>query len=106
MSEQQVWVAYVTASQQFHIAVPFTEGMSAFDAIRLSGISDQVELPETLSLGIFGIKIDSAAHLLQAGDRVELYRQLTVNPKDIRRLRAQKNPVGRYQRSNRLRHLL
>ncbi len=40
---------------------------------------------------------------LQAGDRVEIYRALTINPKDIRRKRAEKNPVGRYARGNRLR---
>ncbi len=39
---------------------------------------------------------------LQAGDRVEIYRALTINPKDIRRKRAAKNPVGRYAKSNRL----
>lgn len=106
MSGQQVWVAYATATQQFHITVPFTEGMSAADAIRLSGLAEQVQLPAVLSLGIFGVKIESDAHLLQAGDRLEIYRPLTVNPKDIRRLRAQKNPVGRYKRSHRLRQLM
>ena len=39
---QQVWVAYATADQQFHISVPFSEGMTAQDAIQLSGIGSQV----------------------------------------------------------------
>ena len=37
------------------------------------------------------------------GDRVEIYRPLTINPKDIRRKRAAKNPVGRFIKGNRFR---
>jgi uncharacterized protein len=36
---------------------------------------------------------------------VEIYRPLTINPKDIRRKRAEKNPVGRYARGNLLKKL-
>ena len=61
-------------------------------------------LPEPLMLGIFGVRVEPQ-HVLQAGDRVEIYRALTINPKDIRRKRAAKNPVGRYAKSNRLRQL-
>ena len=34
---------------------------------------------------------------------VEIYRSLTINPKDIRRKRAAKNPVGRFAKGNRFR---
>ena len=99
---QQVWVAYVTADQQFHISVPFSEGMTAQDAIQLSGIGSQVELPEPLQLGIFGVRLKDFQQVLQVGDRVEIYRSLSINPKDIRRIRAQNNPVGRFAKGNRL----
>ena len=99
---QQVWVAYATADQQFHISVPFSEGMTAQDAIQLSGIGSQVELPEPLQLGIFGVRLKDPQQVLQAGDRVEIYRSLSINPKDIRRIRAQNNPVGRFAKGNRL----
>ena len=79
---QQVWVAYATADQQFHISVPFSEGMTAQDAIQLSGIGSQVELPEPLQLGIFGVRLKDLQQVLQAGDRVEIYRTLSINPKD------------------------
>ncbi|WP_088752900.1 RnfH family protein [Acinetobacter baumannii] len=53
-----------------------------------------------VQVGIFGIKVETDA-VLHAGDRVEVYRPLTINPKDIRRKRAAKNPVGRYIKGNR-----
>ena len=99
---QQVWVAYATADQQFHISVPFSEGMTALDAIQLSDIRSKVSLPEVLQLGIFGVRLKDPTQLLQAGDRVEIYRSLSINPKDIRRIRAQNNPVGRFAKGNRL----
>lgn len=101
MTEAMIWVAYATPEQQFHIAVPFQPGMTALDAIEQSGIHTQLELPEPLSLGLFGVKLQDYTQLLAAGDRVEIYRALTINPKDIRRKRAEKNPVGRYAKGNR-----
>lgn len=100
----QVWVAYATPEQQWHIAVAFQQGMTVADAIQQSGIATQTTLAEPLSVGIFGVRVE-LQHQLQAGDRVEIYRALTINPKDIRRKRAAKNPVGRYAKSNRLRQL-
>lgn len=99
---KQVWVAYTTSEQQFHLRVTFSEGMTAQQAIDASGLAEQVCLPEVLHLGIFGSKIE-AETVLQAGDRVEIYRPLTINPKDIRRKRAEKNPVGRFIKGNRFR---
>lgn len=102
----KIWVAYATEKQQFHIELQFSPGMSVADAIAQSGLAKQVELPENFSFGIFGVKIKDQAHLLEAGDRVEIYRALTINPKDIRRNRAKANPVGRYCRGNRYQQLL
>jgi hypothetical protein len=106
MSKQsQVWVAYAAQNQQFHISLPFQEGMTALEAVELSGIRRQIDLPETLLLGIFGIRLQNLQQKLQAGDRVEIYRALTINPKEIRRKRAAENPVGRYCRGNRFKQL-
>ena len=101
MTEAMIWVAYATLEQQFHIAVPFQPDMTALDAIEQSGIRAHVELPEPRSLGIFGVKLLDHTQPMAAGDRVEIYRALTINPKDIRRKRAEKNPVGRYAKGNR-----
>ncbi|WP_130802245.1 RnfH family protein [Acinetobacter ihumii] len=100
MSQAQVWVAYATPDQQFLIAIPFIEGMTAAEAIDQSHIRQQIKIEEPMQLGIFGVKIDRDK-VLKAGDRVEIYRPLTIHPQDIRRKRAQKNPVGRFQRGNR-----
>lgn len=101
----QVWVAYALPERQFLIGVAFREGMTAREAIEKSGLAQQVELPAELQLGIFGIKIADQNQCLTAGDRVEIYRPLIINPKDIRRKRAEKNPVGRYSKSDRLKRL-
>lgn len=106
MSEiPQVWVAYATQDQQFHIAVPFQPGMTALEAIDKSAIRAKIDLPEPLLLGIFGVRLQDQHQILQAGDRVEIYRALTINPKDIRRKRAAENPVGLYCRGNRFKQL-
>lgn len=102
---QDVWVAYATQSRQFNIHVDFTEGMTALDAIDKSGIRQQVDLPEVLLLGIFGIRLKDEFQVLNMGDRVEIYRALTINPKDIRRKRAENNPTSRYCQSNRFKQL-
>lgn len=102
----QVWVAYASPSQQFYIAVPYREGMTVLDAIEESQIASLTTLPEPLALGIFGVKVEQPQQLLQAGERVEIYRALTINPLDIRRKRAKKNPVGRFGKSNRAKNLL
>lgn len=97
---QQVWVAYATTQQQYYLSVEFQSGMTVQDAIQRSGLLAQVSLPKPLQLGIFGIKV-GLEHVLHEGDRVEVYRPLTINPKDIRRNRAESHPVGRYHKGNR-----
>lgn len=100
MSGGKVWVAYAALDAQFHIAVDFVEGMTAEQAILASQLAKHTQLPEPLQIGIFGQKVD-LNYVLQSGDRVEIYRALTINPKDIRRKRAAQNPVGIYGRGNR-----
>ena len=93
-------MAYAALDAQFHIAVDFVEGMTAEQAILASQLAKHTQLPEPLQIGIFGQKVD-LNYVLQFGDRVEIYRALTINPKDIRRKRAAQNPVGIYGRGNR-----
>ena len=100
-----VWVAYAGVDVQLNIAVEFFEGMCVEDAIQQSGIEQQVDLAKPLSVGIFGLKIEDLSHRLEVGDRVEIYRPLIINPKDIRRNRAKANPSSRYCRSNRFNQL-
>lgn len=101
MCKDQVWVAYATPDAQFYLNVDFHVGMTLGEAIEQSGLRSMTTLPEVLSYGIFSVKVHDLDHVLQPGDRVELYRPLTINPKEIRRKRAAANPVGRYCRGNR-----
>lgn len=50
----------------------------------------QLNLAE-MPVGIFGKLIsDRRNHLLQGGERIEIYRPLLADPKEVRRLRAAK----------------
>lgn len=100
MMQNVIWLAYITAEQQFYYELPFQDKMTVLEAIEQSQIAQQVTLPEPLQVGIFGVKT-SLDQTLQVGDRVEIYRPLSVNPKDIRRKRAQNHPVGRFAKGNR-----
>ncbi|MDO4223438.1 MAG: RnfH family protein [Acinetobacter sp.] len=109
---KQIWLAYANEQQQWLIALAFSEGMTVQMAIEQSGIVQQAQLDLPLSemhIGIFGVKVADLQQQVQAGDRIEIYRPLKINPKDIRRNRAEKNPTSRYlvkqrARGNRFKH--
>lgn len=98
--DAKIWLAYASATEQFHLSLAFEQGMTVQDALDRSDLLQQTTLPEPLQVGIFGVRVE-LDHILEAGDRVEIYRALTINPKDIRRKRAQKHPVGILTKSNR-----
>jgi len=70
---------------QAHCVLPI--GSSVNDALNASGIFKQ--FPETIDLpvGIFAKKVTPET-ILREGDRVEIYRPLTNDPKEKRRIRA------------------
>lgn len=103
--QAKVWVAYASVEAQFHIELAYEAGMCIMDAIEKSGIQTLTTLPDPLTVGIFGVKATDLMQPLQSGDRVEIYRALTINPQDIRRKRAKANPTSRYCRSNRFKQL-
>ena len=101
MSTQDIWVVYCAENQQFSIRFAFQENLTAMQAIQISGLLEQTDLPEPLHMGVFSLKIDNPEeYIVQAGDRLEIYRPLKMNPKEVRRLRAKRNPVGQYMRGN------
>ena len=96
MTEQpmiEVEVAYALPHKQKIYAVLVPEGTSALAAARQTTVEQDfpgVDLGSA-KMGIFGQSIKSPAeHLLQAGDRVEIYRPLIADPKEVRRKRAAK----------------
>ena len=88
-----VEVAYATPERQTIIPLKVVEGATVFEAVELSGIAeqfDQIDL-ENDKMGIFGKAVrDPKKEALKAGDRVEIYRPLLVDPKASRAKRAEK----------------
>ena len=85
----QVEVVYALPDQQTVIAVELAEEAIAIEAVEKSGILDLHEelKDKELALGIFS---KSCAHdyQLKQGERVEIYRPLLADPKEIRKRRA------------------
>ena len=92
-----VEVVYALPGRQRVVAVDFTEGMTAMQAIERAGIlRDCPELAGCrLDLGIFG-RVVPAGQPLRSGDRVEIYRPLRADPRETRRrLAASGRTMGR-----------
>ena len=86
-----VEVAYATPQRQALIRIEAPPGCTLRQAIERSGIlRDFPEISlEQCKVGVFGHprQLDD---LVEAGDRVEIYRDLTADPKQARRLRAKR----------------
>lgn len=84
-----VEVAYAKPEEQLILRLEVPEGTTAQQAIELSGIAQR--FPEIdmdhVKLGIFG-KLKKPEQLLTSGDRVEIYRKLIADPKEVRKQRA------------------
>ena len=90
MSEQiMIEVSYALPDKQIIIPVLVTEGISVKEAIELSGILTKFEGIDLSSnlVGIFG-KLTTLDKTLRDHDRIEIYRPLSADPKEIRRKRA------------------
>ena len=70
-------------------SIDIAAGSTVAEAITKSGLPDLFEGFELdlNRVGIFGHKV-SADQLLHDGDRVEIYRPLVADPKEVRRQRA------------------
>jgi len=64
--------------------VELAAGSTVVDAVSASGLAEAGAAPR---FGIYG-KVVSAGTVVRDGDRVELYRPLVADPKELRRLRA------------------
>ncbi|UZJ43014.1 RnfH family protein [Marinimicrobium sp. C6131] len=93
-----VEVAYARPDQQKIIELLVEPGTTAYQAAERSGIVKvfpEIDL-ESAKMGIFGQALGTKGlkppreHELQPGDRVEIYRPLISDPKEVRRKRAQK----------------
>jgi len=86
----KVEVAYALAEQQKIITLEVSESCSIKDAIEASGILNaflEIDINKQ-KVGIFG-QIFPMTKILQANDRVEIYRHLIIDPMVARRNRAE-----------------
>lgn len=84
-------VAYATPESQKIIELEVEPGISILDAAAQSEIGQyfpDIDL-EQADLGVFGKAVPSD-YVLVDGDRIEIYRPLIADPKEVRRQRAAK----------------
>ena len=84
-----VEVAYALAEKQSLISLEVEEGTTLKDAIEASGILEkynEIDLTKQ-QVGIFS-KFASLDTVLREKDRVEIYRPLVADPKEVRKERA------------------
>jgi putative ubiquitin-RnfH superfamily antitoxin RatB of RatAB toxin-antitoxin module len=85
-------IVYAMPQQQTLLRIEVDAGCSVETAIYASNIlatHPDIDLG-VQKVGIFS-KICDLGTTLKAGDRVEIYRPLTIDPKEARRLRAKKH---------------
>ncbi len=84
-----VGVAYANLAKQLWLNVEVPEGATVQQTIERSGILKEfvdIDL-ETQKIGIFG-KLAKLDDPVKDGDRVEIYRPITADPKAAKRKRA------------------
>ena len=84
-------VAYAKPHRQKILRTEVKLGETIEAAIRRSGILEmfpEIDL-KTQKVGIFG-KVKKLSDRVKEGDRVEIYRELTIDPKEARRVKAKR----------------
>jgi len=85
----QVEVVYALPELQVLLTVDVEDGTTARQAIERSGILDrfpEIDLAKN-KVGIFG-KLTKLDEAVRARDRIEIYRPLIADPKEVRKQRA------------------
>lgn len=86
-------VSYALPNKQQIIALQVAEGCSLFEAAQQSGIDKQFEGLDLASakMGLFGkVVAKPKEQAVEEGDRIEIYRPLIADPKEVRKTRAAK----------------
>ncbi|MGK0442235.1 MAG: putative ubiquitin-RnfH superfamily antitoxin RatB of RatAB toxin-antitoxin module [Pseudohongiellaceae bacterium] len=96
MTEQNtilIEVAYALPNEQKILSLRVVGGTTVFDGVMQSGMDNLfpgLELVEA-KLGIFGKAVAKPQQqVLREGDRIEIYRPLMADPKEVRKARAAK----------------
>ncbi|MHC8301849.1 RnfH family protein [Pseudomonas sp. ZS1P83] len=88
-----VEVVYAAIDRQVLQSLTVPAGTTVRAALLMSGVGEafaELDLADC-PVGIFGkVVADPDSRPVQAGDRIEIYRPLLADPKEVRRLRAAK----------------
>jgi len=82
-------VVYALPQRQERVLLDLPPGSTALDAIQASGLLRHLSQGEFGRIGVWGRPVTPETRLRDR-DRVEIYRPLTADPKEIRRIRAAK----------------
>lgn len=72
-----------------HLHLQMGEGATVQDVLDSSNLANTHPETQNLSVGIFSKKVECNTKV-KAGDRIEVYRPLLIDPMEKRRLRAKK----------------
>ncbi len=83
-------IAYATPDKQMILECRVEPGTSPRDAVINSAIDEYFPeiAKDSCDIGIFG-KVIRPDHSLENGDRIEIYRPLIADPKEVRKKRAE-----------------
>jgi putative ubiquitin-RnfH superfamily antitoxin RatB of RatAB toxin-antitoxin module len=85
-SQSVVTVVCAFPNEQSIVELDFEEGLTAQHAVERSGLIERYgsRLDQDLVLGVWGVEVERE-FALKPGDRVEISRPLTVDPRVMRR---------------------
>ena len=87
----EIEVVYALPNRQILLSLPVPAGSTIEESIKLSGIT--THFPEIIvseaKVGIFS-RPEKLTSVVKAGERIEIYRPLIADPKEMRKLRAAK----------------
>lgn len=89
-------VVYARPDKQMLLSVEVPLGTTISQAIELSGMLThfpEINL-EHQKVGVFSKKRE-LSDVIHAGERIEIYRPLTIDPKDARRAKAKTKAAGK-----------
>jgi len=93
----QVEVAYALPDKQRIVKLDVPSGTTALQAVSMSQLDEVFEelvVGPDIKLGVWG-KAVTGDRVLAMGERVEIYRPLLVDPKEVRKARAARAKAAR-----------
>ncbi len=82
-------VVYALPDKQERVLLDLPPGSTVLDAVQASGLLQRLPLLEPGCFGVWGRAVTPEIRLRDR-DRVEIYRRLIADPKEVRRARAAK----------------